>query len=124
MVLKVNTFEYKQVIVVRTDLKLSKGKLAVQVAHASVTAAEVARRKYREWWEKWIEEGQKKVVVKVETLEELLEIKNMAEKLDLPCALIRDCGLTEIPPGMVTTLGIGPAPEKFVDKITGTLPLL
>jgi PTH2 family peptidyl-tRNA hydrolase len=124
MVLKVSTYEYKQVIVVRTDLKLSKGKLAVQVAHASVTAAEIARNKYRDWWEKWMKEGQKKVAVKVETLEELLELKNMAEKLDLPHALIRDCGLTEIPPGTITTLGIGPAPEKLVDKITGTLPLL
>ena len=119
-----SNFEYKQVIVVRDDLKLSKGKLAVQVAHASVIAAEIARNKYEEWWEKWMKEGQKKVVVKVETLEDLLELKNKAEKLDLPNALIRDCGLTEISPGTITALAIGPAPEKLIDKLTGMLPLL
>jgi len=116
--------EYKQVIIVRSDLKMSKGKLAAQVAHASVTAAEVARVRYREWWTTWFLQGQKKVVLKVSTLDDLLKIKKMADQEDLPTALIQDRGLTELPPGTITTLGIGPAPAERIDKITGSLPLL
>ncbi|MHA2408487.1 MAG: peptidyl-tRNA hydrolase, partial [Candidatus Ranarchaeia archaeon] len=46
-------FRYKQVIVTRRDLPLSKGKFACQVAHAAVTAADVARKTKRSWWKKW-----------------------------------------------------------------------
>lgn len=116
--------EYKQVIVVRTDIKMSKGKLAAQVAHASVTAAELARVRYHEWWTAWFAQGQKKVVLKVSSLDELLKIKEQADKEKLPNALIQDRGLTELPPGTITALGIGPAPSDRIDKITGSLPLL
>ena len=60
--------EYKQCIVVRDDLKLSKGKLAVQVAHAAVSAYDFAGRDVREAWKK---EGQKKVVLRVPTLQDM-----------------------------------------------------
>jgi PTH2 family peptidyl-tRNA hydrolase len=117
-------FAYKQVIVIRTDLKLSRGKLTVQVAHAAVAAAEKARRYHDSWWKKWLTEGQKKVVVKVSTLENLLLAKEKATRARLPNELIRDRGLTEIPPATVTVLGIGPAPNEKIDRITGELPLL
>ncbi|MDF2957489.1 MAG: Peptidyl-tRNA hydrolase [Candidatus Alkanophagales archaeon MCA70_species_1] len=113
--------EYKQCIVVRGDLKLSKGKLAAQVAHAAVSSYEKASRRAKRLW---LRGGQKKVVLKVRTLDELLELKRRAEALKLPCALIRDAGRTEIPEGTVTALGIGPAKASEIDKITGKLPLL
>lgn len=118
------SFKYKQVIAVRKDLRMSKGKIAVQVAHAAVTASEKAKEQKREWWEKWMEEGQCKVVVKVNSLEELLSIKSEAEKNGIVAELIQDRGLTEVPPGTITCVGIGPAPSELIDKITGNLPLL
>jgi len=117
-------FEYKQVIVVRSDLKMSRGKIAAQAAHAAVSASEKARLMNKEDWLKWIQEGQKKVVVKVKSLEELLKIKEESEKLGLPTVLIEDKGLTEVPSGTITCLGIGPALSKKIDKVTGNLPLL
>ncbi len=117
-------FEYKQVIVFRTDLKMGKGKLAAQAGHAAVSAAEEARKKHRTWWEAWLFEGQRKIAVKVKDEKELSDLESSAKDLGLPNALIVDRGLTQIPEGTVTCLGIGPAPEGLVDKLTGKLPLL
>lgn len=112
---------YKQVIAVRDDLRLSKGKLAVQAAHASLEAYKHAGRKAREAWEG---EGAKKVVVRVPGLRELRELHRRAASLKIPCALIRDAGRTEVNPGTVTALGMGPAEEGRVDGLTGNLRML
>jgi len=117
-------FRYKQAIVFRTDLRLSKGKIASQAGHAAVSAAEKARNHKREWWKGWIEEGQCKIAVKVKSEKELLELERQAKEMALPCALIVDRGLTEVPPETLTCLGIGPAPAEKIDKITGMLRLL
>ena len=117
-------FEYKQVIVFRSDLKLSKGKIAAQAGHAAVSAAQEAHKHHRGWWEEWIFEGQRKVAVKVKDEKELLELERQANDLGLPNALIVDRGLTEIPPDTITCLGIGPAPTEKIDRLTGQLPLL
>ena len=117
-------FFYKQVIVFHSDLKLSKGKTAVQAGHAAVSAAEEARRCRKNWWKNWVDEGQRKIAVKVKTEKELLDIEKQANESKLPCALIIDRGLTEVPPNTITCLGIGPAPSERVDKITGRLHLL
>jgi PTH2 family peptidyl-tRNA hydrolase len=117
-------FEYKQVIVFRGDLKLSKGKIAAQAGHAAVSAAEEARKRHRGWWDAWLFEGQRKIAIKVKDEKELLELEEAAEDLGLPNALIVDRGLTEIPPDTITCLGIGPAPAEKVDRLTADLPLL
>lgn len=111
----------KQVIAVRKDLKLSPGKLAVEVAHASLEAYRRAGDKEREAWESG---GAKKVVVKVPDLKALLDVQEKARKLGLPHALIKDAGRTEIPPGTITALGIGPCPEGELDRVTRGLKLL
>ncbi len=114
----------KQVIAVRTDLGMGKGKLAAQVAHASLGAAEEAMGRRAEWYERWKSEGQLKVVVKVAGEDELRELLKQAKKQHIPATLIEDRGLTQVEPGTVTCVGIGPAPSDQVDRITGKLKLL
>jgi PTH2 family peptidyl-tRNA hydrolase len=116
--------EYKLVVVVRTDLKLSQGKTAAQVAHASVNCAFAARKSWKGWFRRWYDEGQRKVVLKSPNLEHLRELQAMARASELPHSMVTDAGLTEVPPGTVTCLGIGPAPEEEIDRLTGDLPLL
>jgi len=115
--------EYKQVLVLRQDLAISEGKRAVQVAHGALEAAQVAREKNDKWFREWRREGQRKVVLKARDLEHLRALHEKAKSLKLPCAMIDDAGLTEVPPGTTTCLGIGPAPEHLIDQVTGNLPL-
>jgi len=117
-------FEFKQVIVVRRDLDMGKGKIAVQVAHAAVSAAEEARKRFTEWWEAWMKEGQCKVAVKVDSEDEVMQLEGRSRELRLPFARVTDRGLTQVEPGTVTCLGIGPAPSSIIDKLTGNLGLL
>jgi PTH2 family peptidyl-tRNA hydrolase len=119
-----SAFDYKMVIVVRTDIKMSKGKVAAQAGHAAVSAAEYARKNRPEWWTPWIMEGQCKIAVKAKSETEIIELERRARNSGLPVALIVDRGLTEIPPNTTTCLGIGPAPANKVDAITGKLSLL
>jgi PTH2 family peptidyl-tRNA hydrolase len=112
---------YKQVIVVRRDLKLDKGKLAVQVAHASLDAYKKSDPDARKRWE---DSGTKKVVVRAESLKEMLDLHKKAKGLGLPCSIIRDAGRTQIKPGTITALGIGPCKEEDLDKVTGKLKIL
>jgi len=116
-------FRFKQVIVVRANLEMSPGKLAVQVAHGAVAAGERARRERREWLDAWLREGQKKVVVEAADEQGLHELQKRALELGIPAELIQDAGLTELPQGTVTVLAAGPAPSELIDKITGNLPL-
>lgn len=117
------TFRFKQVVILRSDLRMSAGKAAAQASHAAVSAAEKTRKISPSWWRNWMEEGQRKVVLKVGSERELLKKEREAKESNLPTALITDLGLTELEPGTLTALGIGPAPSNLVDKITGNLPL-
>ncbi|MEJ2271333.1 MAG: peptidyl-tRNA hydrolase Pth2 [Candidatus Bathyarchaeota archaeon] len=119
-----SAFSFKQVIVVRVDIKMSKGKIAAQAGHAAVSAAEYARKNRPEWWSPWINEGQCKIAVKVSSENEILELEKKARNVNLPVALIVDRGLTELPPETITCLGIGPAPSNKIDVVTGNLRLL
>jgi len=117
-------FKYKQVIAMRSDLKMGKGKIAAQAGHAAVSAAEEARKYFQKWLRAWLDEGQCKIAVKVKSEEGLLSLEEAARKSGLPYALISDRGLTQLQPGTITCLAIGPAPSREVDKITGKLALL
>jgi peptidyl-tRNA hydrolase, PTH2 family len=116
--------EYKQVIVVRKDLGMGTGKLAAQVAHAAVMAVEITKMRNINWFNSWFNAGQAKVVVKVQTLQELHELRKHAESLHLTVAEVQDRGLTQIPAGTITCIGIGPGPSGLIDKVTDHLKLL
>jgi len=114
-------FRWKQCLVLRQDLKMTCGKTCAQAAHAAVMAFERADPTTRR---RWTEEGQKKVVLKVPGEQALYELREIAIRAGIPCALVQDAGLTEVPPGTVTALGLGPAENETIDRITGGLPLL
>ena len=119
----INMANMKQVIIIRTDLDMGKGKIAAQVGHACVLGAEHVRKSNPEWFSEWWE-AQEKVVLKVANLKELEQIIRDAQEFGLPCSGISDAGHTQLPPGTVTCASIGPAPEEKIDKITGNLKLL
>ncbi len=110
----------KQAIVARADLGMGEGKLAAQVAHASLMAYEDADDRTRSAWKG---DGQKKVVLRVDGESRLFELADRAEIEGLPHAVVRDAGHTQLDPGTVTTLAVGPAEDDRVDSVTGDLPL-
>jgi len=122
--MSIKEYEIKQVIVVRTDLKMSKGKIASQVAHAAVTTFYKTFQVKKEIALRWIEEGQPKIILKVNNLEDLLKVEKEALRNGLVTALIKDAGYTELKPGTITALGIGPDYKESIDKVTGKLDLL
>ncbi len=111
----------KQVILVRHDLKLPKGKLAAQAAHASVEAVFHSDKKLVN---EWRDEGMAKIVLKVKDEKELLKYFQLAKEEGLTVSLITDAGRTVIAPGTRTCVGIGPDEEEKIDGVTGKLGLL
>jgi PTH2 family peptidyl-tRNA hydrolase len=110
----------KQAIVARVDIGMGTGKLAAQVAHASLSAYEDADSRARKAWKG---EGQKKVVLKGDSEQQLFELADRAEREGLPNAIVRDAGHTQLDPGTVTALAVGPGEDKTVDRVTGDLSL-
>jgi PTH2 family peptidyl-tRNA hydrolase len=114
-------FRWKQCLIIRSDIKMSCGKKCAQVAHAAISAYERAETPVKK---AWLNEGQKKVILKVENERTLFELKTIAQNAGIAAAMITDAGLTEIPPGTITALGLGPAKSEDLDKITSDLSLL
>jgi PTH2 family peptidyl-tRNA hydrolase len=114
-------FRYKQCLIIRNDVKMSCGKRCAQAAHASIGAYNNADKSLQK---AWLSEGQKKVVLRANDERTLYELKVIAERSGVSSSLIQDAGMTEIPPGTITALGLGPARTEDLDKITGMLTLL
>jgi len=128
----------KQVIIVRKDLKMSKGKMAAQVSHASMGAffnlltfthsseGDMSLHLNTERGtavQDWIDNSFTKVVLEVETKADLEELKKMAYQSSLPFAYVVDEGRTEFTKPEATCLGIGPGLGSDIDEITGHLKL-
>ena len=115
---------YKQIIIIRVDIKMGKGKIAAQASHASVSAYIQTKSKHPSVADEWILSGQKKVVLKVNSEDELIQMFRAAKDQGIPAVLITDAGKTQIPSGTKTALGVGPWSEEILDKLFGDLKLL
>lgn len=145
--------ETKQVIIIRKDLNMRKGKCVAQGSHASMACIlnlmkghsqritydmdEFSRQdgytlknktlffKEGSALDNWINGIFTKICVSVNSEEELENLYNKAKELGLPCSIITDSGLTEFN-GVPTktAVAIGPAESNEINQITGHLPLL
>mgnify|MGYP004002028149 FL=1 len=111
-------------LIVRADLKLSRGKLVAQAAHAAVAATLTAKKSNPRLLERWLSSGARKITLEVSNLEALKRLYGEARTEGLVCEMITDAGHTEIAPGTITVVAIGPAPIRSVDAITYALSLL
>ena len=111
----------KQVMVVNTALAMPAGKMAAQVAHASVSAFLVSPADAQR---AWLQCGMPKIVLKGPSETVLLELLERAEAASIPAYLIRDAGRTVVAEGTITCLGIGPAAIADIDRLTGDLRLM
>ncbi|XP_014613294.1 PREDICTED: peptidyl-tRNA hydrolase 2, mitochondrial-like [Polistes canadensis] len=112
----------KLVLVVRNDLKMGKGKVAAQCAHAAVAAYKNCI-KYPLVLRAWENCGQVKIAVKVNSEDELKAVAKASREVGLITNVIHDAGLTQIAPGSKTVCAVGPGPVKFIDLVTGHLKL-
>lgn len=128
--------ETKQVILIRSDLRMRKGKEAAQISHASqmwlvqrslrqtvASYPQIAGGEFslEEWY--WLTTGTTKIVLKCTSEAELLEIDRAARVKGLNTSLVRDSGHTEVPPGTITALAIGPHEVSKFDGLTNNLQL-
>jgi len=133
--MKMNKYEYKQVLILRKDLEMRKGKMIAQGAHASLKAILGSVNmgqgncdpalKIHPYIEGWLMDRFAKIAVYVDSEEELLDIYKQAVNAELPCSLIEDAGFTEfngVP--TYTAVAVGPGPIDLIDTITKELKLL
>ena len=111
----------KQVIIIRKDLTMGKGKIGAMAAHAAVGSAMLVDS---ETLNKWNKEGAMKIVVRVNDIKEFDGVYKKIKSAKIPHFLVRDAGKTQLKKGTITALGVGPADSKNIDKITGKLKLL
>ncbi len=116
----------KQVIVLRTDLGMSAGKAAAQASHASLMAFLQTAQKYPQKIEEWFKSGQGKIILEVNSEDEIKQIYDKLADDDKGkdiCYLVRDSGLTELKGMEYTALGIGPFDREYIDGFTKHLKL-
>ncbi|PWN40856.1 peptidyl-tRNA hydrolase II [Ceraceosorus guamensis] len=116
--------ECKLVLIVRTDLKMDKGKIAAQCGHATLACYKTMMAANPDIVRQWERIGQAKVALKCSSEEEMRRLEESAKALNLCARSIRDAGRTQVAAGSRTVLGIGPGPVKLIDQVTGHLKLL
>ena len=116
----------KQVILVRSDLKMGQGKVAAQCAHAAVKSYKDMSKKaeYQKILQTWELTGTMKVVLKVPDEASMVTIAEKARRGGIHVSTIRDAGHTQVAPGSMTVTALGPAAVTEIDAISGDLKLL
>lgn len=110
--------------VVRIDLRMGKGKIAAQVAHAAIGAVRSAQEKESEYLSPWLDGSAVKVVLKEDSEVALDTFAKQAENMGLTTFRMIDEGRTQVPEDSFTVLAIGPAPAEKIDVIVGHLKLM
>ncbi|KAI0936067.1 hypothetical protein AcV5_004303 [Taiwanofungus camphoratus] len=114
----------KLVLVVRTDLGMTPGKIAAQCGHATLACYKALLKTNPSLLQHWERTGQAKIALKASSEEQLLELEAIAKSVNLCARAIHDAGRTQIAAGSRTVLGIGPGPVELVNRVTGKLRLL
>ncbi|CAO2832318.1 unnamed protein product [Amaranthus hypochondriacus] len=115
--------DFKMVLVVRNDLKMGKGKIAAQCSHATLGLYKKLHSRAPKALNRWEMCGQVKVVVKIDSEEEMLALQGRAKSIHIPTHIVIDAGRTQIAPNSRTVMAVlGPA--DMVDDVTGGLKLL
>jgi PTH2 family peptidyl-tRNA hydrolase len=125
---------YKMVLIIRTDLNMSKGKVAAQCSHATLAAYKSClngSKSQLDWLKRWESDGQAKITLRVEgeadlyftDLNNRLELQKKARSVGLVSQSILDAGRTQVATGTRTVLAIGPGPNDLIDSVTGKLKL-
>ena len=112
-----------QVIAVRTDIKMTAGKMAAQVGHGVLGAYKLALKNRPDDVEMWECIGQMKAVVRCDSEKSLMDVYDNAVKLGIPTEYIEDAGRTQVDPGTITVCAVGPGRSDLIDQITGHLKL-
>ena len=113
--------EPSMVLIARHDLKMSAGKLAVQCSHAAVSCTLNARKSHARLVERWMNAGGRKICLRVDDLAAIQRLAGQAQVAGLVTYLVKDAGHTEVPPGTITVIGIGPAPRRAIDALVSDL---
>ena len=116
--------DYKMTLVVNSSLKMGKGKTSAQCCHACLGAFRRAERMRPDVVRAWSRIGQAKVVLKAESTQELEDLEQVCKALNIPCCLVQDAGRTQIAPGSITVIAVGPGTVEEINEVTGTLKLL
>lgn len=114
----------KMVLVVRSDLGLKKGKIASQCAHAAVMCYVRSATVNESMLKRWMVQGQPKIVVKVDDLEGMERIAELAAEKKVVAEIVRDAGRTQVQSGTETVLGLGPDSAEVIDSLAGHLKLM
>ena len=112
--------EYIIYLIVRKDLKMSKGKIGAQCGHA---VENLIIRAPKSTLIKYHQSHHTKICLESK-LADILDIENWCHEQKIPCHLVIDAGRTQLKPNTPTVLGIGPVEKKLVKNITQDLKLL